>query len=152
MYSASSLRVANVLVTMLVLYPATQFFSHLTLLTGGCPFNFSIPWCRLCCCYRCWWVARGGCARIMKRHESSTLEGSRCHLIPVLSGLQECNCMTLQYKQVMTRVQPPLMGSFIAGTEEDKDIPVVTVLFNSPISCSLWLQRIYCIPYDVTGH
>ena len=38
----------------------------------------------------------------------STPEGSRCRLIPVLSGLQECNYMTLQYKQVMTRAQPPL--------------------------------------------
>ena len=38
----------------------------------------------------------------------STLEGSRCRLIPVLSGLQECNYLTLQYKQVMTRAQPPL--------------------------------------------
>ena len=32
----------------------------------------------------------------------STLEGSRCRLVPVLSGLQECNYVTLQYKQVMT--------------------------------------------------
>ena len=28
----------------------------------------------------------------------STSEESRCRLIPVLSGLQECNYMTLQYK------------------------------------------------------
>ena len=53
-------------------------------------------------------LCRGGCARITKRHESSTPEGSRCRLIPVLSGLQECNYVTLQYKQVMMRVQPPL--------------------------------------------
>ena len=39
----------------------------------------------------------------------STPEGSRCRLIPVLSGLQECNYVTLQYKQVMTRAQPPLV-------------------------------------------
>ena len=38
----------------------------------------------------------------------STPEGSRCRLIPVVSGLQECNYVTLQYKQVMTRAQPPL--------------------------------------------
>ena len=38
----------------------------------------------------------------------STPEGSRCHLIPVLSGLQECNYMTLQYKKVMMCAQPPL--------------------------------------------
>ena len=30
------------------------------------------------------------------------LEGSRCCLIPVLSGLQECNYVRLQYKQVVT--------------------------------------------------
>ena len=41
----------------------------------------------------------------------STLEGSRCHLIPVLSGLQECNYMTLQYKQVMMHAQPPLTSN-----------------------------------------
>ena len=35
-------------------------------------------------------------------------EGSRCRLIPVLSGLQECNYVMLQYKYVMTRAQPPL--------------------------------------------
>ena len=28
--------------------------------------------------------------------------------MPVLSGLQECNYMMLQYKQVMTCAQPPL--------------------------------------------
>ena len=39
----------------------------------------------------------------------STPEGSRCRLIPVLSGLQECNYVALQYKQVMTRAQPPLL-------------------------------------------
>ena len=38
----------------------------------------------------------------------STPEGSRCRLIPVLSELQECNYVTLQYKQVMTHAQPPL--------------------------------------------
>ena len=33
----------------------------------------------------------------------------RCrHLISVLSGLQECNYVTLQYKQVMMHAQPPL--------------------------------------------
>ena len=53
-------------------------------------------------------LCRGGCARITKRHKSSTPEGSRCCLIPVLSGLQECNYVTLQYKQAMTRAQPPL--------------------------------------------
>ena len=37
----------------------------------------------------------------------STPEGSRCRLIPVLSGLQESNYVMLQYKQVMTHAQPP---------------------------------------------
>ena len=41
----------------------------------------------------------------------STPEGSRCRLIPVLSGLQECNYVTLQYKQVMTHAQPPLSSA-----------------------------------------
>ena len=45
--------------------------------------------------------SRKGCAHITKRHEFlpfSTSKGSRCRLIPVLSGLQECNYVTLQYK------------------------------------------------------
>ena len=41
----------------------------------------------------------GGCTHIMKRHESSTLEGSRCCLIPVLSRLQECNYMIIMCAQ-----------------------------------------------------
>ena len=57
-----------------------------------------------------WSPSRGGCARITKRH--ATPEGSRCCLIPVLSGLQEYNYVTLQYKQVMTRAQPPLESIF----------------------------------------
>ena len=44
-------------------------------------------------------------------------EESRCHLIPVLSGLQECNYVTLQYKQVMTRAQPPLVIDLFYGIE-----------------------------------
>ena len=69
----------------------------------------------------------------------STLEGSRCRLIPVLSGLQECNYVTLQYKQVMTRAQPPLLDNLLeiscSGEHPENDFRAQEPIQTSSSTC-----------------